>query len=99
MEGKNLHFFTRKIFERSNIAINQNKIFIPKSEVLWGLLSDGEKTLVEGRTGLEVMVVDPRGGKYIMKLKKWENLNKIVLNGGWRKVVEDNRLKAEVDCV
>ena len=52
---------------------------------------------MEGRTGLEVMVVDPRGGKYIMKLKKWKNLNQILLNGGWRKVVEDNRLKAEVN--
>ena len=52
-----------------------------------------------GRTGLEVMLVDPRGGKYIMKLKKWKNLNQIVLNGGWRKVVEDNRLTAEVNCV
>ena len=49
---------------------------------------------MEGRTGLEVMVVDPRHGKYSMKLKKWKNLNQIVLNGGWRNVVEDNRLKA-----
>ena len=97
-EDKNLHFVTRKIFEQSDIAINQGRFFIPKSEVLWGLLYDGEKTLVEGRTGLKVMVVDPRGGKYSMKLKKWKNLNQIVLNGGWRKVVEDNRFKAEVDC-
>ena len=53
---------------------------------------------MEGRTCLEVMVLDPRHGKYSMKLKKWKNLNQIVLNGGWRKVVEDNRLKAKVDC-
>ena len=98
MEGKNLHFVTRKIFERSDIATDQNKIFISKSEVLWGFLSNGEKTLVEGRKGLRVIVVDSRGWKYSIKLKKWKSLNQIVLNGGWRKVVEDNELKVEVDC-
>ena len=30
---------------------------------------------MEGRKGLRVMVVDSRGGKYNMKLKKWKNLN------------------------
>ena len=33
--------------------------------------------------------------KYIEEV----SLNQIVLNGGWRNVVEDNGLKAEVDCV
>ena len=54
---------------------------------------------MEGRRGLGVMVVDPRGVKYSMKLKKWKSLNQIVLNERWRKVVEDNRMKVEVDCV
>ena len=70
MEGKNLHFVTIMIFEQSDIATYHNRFFISKSEVLWGLFSNGEKTLVEGRKGLRVMVVNSRGGKYSIKLKK-----------------------------
>ena len=46
MEGKDLIFVIRKILERSNIDTGQNKIFVPNSEVLWGLLSEAEKTAV-----------------------------------------------------
>ena len=67
--------------------------------MLWGVLSEEEKREVEGGTGVEVMVLDPRGGKYTMRLKKWVSLNKVVLNSGWRKLADDNGLKAEVDCV
>ena len=35
MEGKNLHFVNKKIFERLDIATDQNRFFIMKSEVLW----------------------------------------------------------------
>ncbi|KAL6311569.1 hypothetical protein AAG906_025875 [Vitis piasezkii] len=34
---------------------------------------------VEGGEGVETMVVDPRGGKYSMGLKKWDSLSKVVL--------------------
>ena len=54
---------------------------------------------VEGGGGVEVMVVDPRGGKHDMRLKMWVSLNKIVLNSGLRKLVDGNDLKAELDCV
>ena len=99
MEGRDQVFFTRKILEGSDVDAGQNRFFVPKSEVLWGVLSEEEKREVEGGGGVEVMVVDPRGGKYTMRLKKWVSLNKVVLNSGWRKLVEDNGLKAEVDCV
>ena len=99
MEGKDLLFVIRKILERSDTAIDQNRFFVPKSEVLWGLLSEAEKTAVKGGGGLGVVVVDPRGGKYDMKLKYWKSLNMIVLNSsGWREFIKDNELKAEVDC-
>ena len=99
MEGRDQVFVTRKILERSDVDAGQNRFFVPKSEVLWAVLSEEEKREVEGRRGVEVMVLDPRGRKYTMRLKKWVSLNKVVLNSGWRKLVEDNGLKAEVDCV
>ena len=34
MEGKNLHFVNRKIFEQSDISTDHNRFFILKSEVL-----------------------------------------------------------------
>ena len=86
--------------ERSDTDPGQNRFFIPNNEVLWGLLSEAEKATVESSDGLGVVVVDPRGRKYYMKLTKWMSLNKIVLNlSGWRKFVKDNRVKAEVDSV
>ena len=90
MEGRDQVFVTRKILERSDVDAGQNR---------WGVLSEEEKREVEGGGGVEVMVIDPRGGKYTMRLKKWVSLNKVVLNSGWRKLAEDNGLKAEVDCV
>ena len=99
MEGRDQVFVTTKILERSDTDAGQNRFFIPKSEVLWGVLTEEERTQVEGGGGVEAMVVDPRGWKYNMRLKKWVSLNKVVLNSGWRKLVEDNELMAEMDCV
>ncbi|WKA05816.1 hypothetical protein VitviT2T_023755 [Vitis vinifera] len=99
MEGKDQVFITRKILEWSDTDAGQNRFFIPKNEVLWEVLSEEERRQVEGGGGVEVMVVDPKGGKHDMRLKKWVSLNMIVLNSGWRKLVEGNDLKAELDCV
>ena len=62
----------------------------------WELLSEAEKTAAEGK-GLEVVVVDPRGRVYEMKLTKWKSMN-VLNSAGWRKFVEDNGLKAKVYC-
>ncbi|KAL6311563.1 hypothetical protein AAG906_025868 [Vitis piasezkii] len=99
MEGRDQVFVTTKILERSDTDAGQNRFFIPKSEVLWGVLTAEERRQVEGGGGVEAMVVDPRGWKYNMRLKKWVSLNKVVLNSGWRKLVEDNELMAEMDSV
>lgn len=99
MEGKDQVFITRKILEWSDTAKNENRFFVPKSDVLYEVLSKEEMIVVEGREGLEVVVVDPRGGTYSMKLRKWMSLKKIVLNSGWQKFVDDNNLQPVVDCV
>ncbi|KAJ9681215.1 hypothetical protein PVL29_020204 [Vitis rotundifolia] len=66
MEREGSGFVTRKILERSDTDASQNRFFIPKSE----------KREVEGGEGVETMVVDPKGGKYSMGLKKWVGLSK-----------------------
>lgn len=34
-----------------------------------------------------------------MMLKKWPSLDQIVFNRGWRKLVENNGLRAELDTI
>ncbi|RVX09991.1 hypothetical protein CK203_013061 [Vitis vinifera] len=56
---------------RHHLYLPPHYLFHCCSEVLWGVLSEEEKREVEGGEGVETMVVDPRGGKYSMGLKKW----------------------------
>ena len=79
-EGKDLIFVIIKIMEWLDTDPSHNRFFVPNSEVLWGLLYAVEKATVEGGDGLGAVVVDPRGRKKKMKLKKWMSLNKIMLN-------------------
>ena len=77
---------------------DQNRFFVLKSEILWKLLSKVEKTTVNSRGRLGVVVVDLRGEKYDMKKKYWKSLNMIVLNSRWREFMKDNELETKVNC-
>ena len=45
---------------------------------------------------VEVEVVDLKGGRARMKLRRWQSLNILVLNSGWVKLVKVNKLEAKV---
>ena len=63
------------------------------------MLSKEERRAVGGSGAVAVTVVDPSRRKYDMVLRKWNSLNQIVINGGWRHLVDSYKLKVEIDSV
>lgn len=60
MGGRDFVFLTRKILERSDVDVHLNRLFLPKTLVLLGVLSPEERREVGGGGGVEVGVVDMR---------------------------------------
>ncbi|RVX09941.1 hypothetical protein VitviT2T_023752 [Vitis vinifera] len=100
MQGRGLVLVTRKTLTRSDVAVRQGRLLISKGEVLWGQLSEEEKReLVRPKGYVEVEVVDPRGERNEMKLRRRGSSTTLVLSSGWIKLVKDNKLEAGVDFI
>ncbi|RVX09969.1 hypothetical protein CK203_013085 [Vitis vinifera] len=85
---------------RSDVAVRQGRFLISKGEVLWGQLSEEEqRELVRPKGYVEVEVVDPRGERNKMKLRRRGSSTTLVLGSGWIKLVKDNKLEAGVDFI
>ncbi|KAK1298294.1 hypothetical protein QJS10_CPB14g01323 [Acorus calamus] len=69
-----------------------NRFLIPKGDaVLKNLMSPSEReSMVVGKEGLEVLVLDRLGRGYMLWLKRWKS-GAVVFNGPkWREFVRDN---------
>ena len=86
----------RKTLTRSDVSVHQSRLFIINSKVLWSQLLEEEQKKVKAKEHVEVEVVDPKGGRTRMKLRRWQSLNILVLNSGWVKLVKVNKLEAKV---
>lgn len=86
----------RKTLTRSDVSVHQSRLFITNSKVLWSQLLEEEQLKLLAKEHVEVEVVDPKGGRTRMKLRRWQSLNILVLNSGWVKLVKVNKLEAKV---
>ena len=100
MGGHDLAWAMSKKITASDVSRHQSRFLITNHEVLLGQLSEEEQRELERPKGyVEVEVVDPRGSRNEMKLRFWNDEKVLVLNSGWNKLVRDNNLEAEVDCM